>query len=36
LSRTQSAELHEWLHGFLIVHLGRLPRGRAAALAADG
>ena len=36
LSRTQSAELHEWLHGFLIVHLGRLPRGRAAALAAGG
>jgi len=36
LSQPQSAELREWLHGFLVLHLGRLPRGRAAALAADG
>ena len=36
LSRAQDAELREWLHGFLIFHLGRLPRGRAAALAVDG
>ena len=36
LSRAQGAELREWLHGFLIFHLGRLPRGRAAAVAADG
>jgi DNA repair protein RecO (recombination protein O) len=36
LSQAQAAELHGWLHGFLILHLGRLPRGRAAALAVDG
>jgi len=36
LSRAQGDELREWLHGFLIFHLGRLPRGRAAAVAADG
>jgi DNA repair protein RecO (recombination protein O) len=36
LSRAQGDELRGWLHGFLIFHLGRLPRGRAAALAADG
>ena len=35
-SPPQAAELREWLHGFLVFHLGRLPRGRAAALAADG
>lgn len=33
LSKTQSDELRQFLHGFLIFHLGRLPRGRAAALA---
>lgn len=33
LSATQAAELRQFLHGFLIFHLGRLPRGRAAALA---
>ena len=33
LSRTQTDELSEWLNGFLLFHLGRLPRGRAAALA---
>jgi hypothetical protein len=27
------AELRQFLHGFLIFHMGRLPRGRAAALA---
>ncbi|HEY2328329.1 MAG TPA: DNA repair protein RecO [Verrucomicrobiae bacterium] len=32
LSLTQAKELRQWLHGFLIFHLGRLPRGRAAAL----
>jgi DNA repair protein RecO (recombination protein O) len=34
LSQTQIHELQQWLHGFLIFHLGRLPRGRAAAWAA--
>lgn len=33
LSAAQSQEISQWLHGFLILHLGRLPRGRAAALA---
>jgi DNA repair protein RecO (recombination protein O) len=33
LSAAQNAELRQFLHGFLIFHLGRLPRGRAAALA---
>lgn len=28
----QVLELRQWLHGFLIFNLGRLPRGRAAAL----
>jgi DNA repair protein RecO (recombination protein O) len=28
----QVQELRQWLHGFLIFNLGRLPRGRAAAL----
>ena len=32
LSEPQTRELQQWLHGFLIFHLGRLPRGRAAAL----
>ena len=32
LSAEQETELRQWLHGFLIFHLGRLPRGRAAAL----
>jgi len=35
LSAAQIAELRQFLHGFLIFHLGRLPRGRAAAVA-DG
>lgn len=33
LSHVQIIELQEFLHGFLTFHLGRLPRGRAAALA---
>jgi len=36
LSRAQGDELRGWLHGFLISHLGRLPRGRAAAVAGGG
>jgi DNA repair protein RecO (recombination protein O) len=31
LSDAQINELHQWLHGFLIFHLGKLPRGRAGA-----
>ena len=33
LTAAQSDELRQWLHGFLIFHLGKLPRGRAMALA---
>jgi DNA repair protein RecO (recombination protein O) len=33
LTSAQTAELRQFLHGFLIFHLGRLPHGRAAALA---
>jgi DNA repair protein RecO (recombination protein O) len=33
LTNAQFTELRQFLHGFLIFHLGRLPRGRAAALA---
>jgi len=33
LSKVQTAELREFLHGFLIFHLDRLPKGRTAALA---
>jgi DNA repair protein RecO (recombination protein O) len=33
LSRVQTDELRRFLHGFLIFHLGRLPKGRIAALA---
>jgi hypothetical protein len=32
LSVGQAAELRQFLHGFLIYHLGRLPEGRASAL----
>jgi len=32
-SLAQTDEVREWLEGFLLLHLGRLPRGRAAALA---
>jgi DNA repair protein RecO (recombination protein O) len=31
----QADELRQFLHGFLIFHLGRLPKGRATALADD-
>jgi DNA repair protein RecO (recombination protein O) len=34
LSDDQADQLRRFLHGFLIYHLGKLPRGRAAALAA--
>jgi DNA repair protein RecO (recombination protein O) len=33
LTTAQADELRQFLHGFLISHLGRLPKGRAAALA---
>jgi DNA repair protein RecO (recombination protein O) len=33
LTGAQATELRQFLHGFLIFHLGRLPKGRAAALA---
>ena len=33
LTREQTDELRQFLHGFLIFHLGRLPKGRAGALA---
>lgn len=33
LTEAQTTELRQFLHGFLIFHLGRLPHGRAAALA---
>ena len=32
LTAGQVAELRQFLHGFLIFHLERLPKGRAAAL----
>jgi len=32
-STSQNEELGRWLHGFLIFHLGKLPRGRASAIA---
>src|SRR5258708_3275288 len=34
-STAQTKELQRFLHGFLIFHLGKLPRGRAAALAGE-
>jgi DNA repair protein RecO (recombination protein O) len=33
LTRAQTDELSQFLHGYLIFHLGRLPRGRAGACA---
>ena len=33
LTRAQSDELRQFLHGYMIFHLGRLPRGRAGAVA---
>jgi DNA repair protein RecO (recombination protein O) len=35
LSAAQEAEVQNFLHGFLIYHLGKLPRGRSAALAGN-
>jgi DNA repair protein RecO (recombination protein O) len=32
LTKAQTGELRQFLHGFLIFHLGRLPQGRAGAL----
>jgi hypothetical protein len=32
LSRSQVSELGQFLHGFLLYHLGRIPKGRDAAL----
>ncbi|HEV2692745.1 MAG TPA: DNA repair protein RecO [Verrucomicrobiae bacterium] len=32
LSDAQNTELRHWLQGFLITHLGRLPRGRSSVL----
>ena len=32
LSAAQATELREFLHGYLIFHLGKIPRGRAEAL----
>ncbi len=34
-SHAQAAELRQFLHGYLIYHLGRIPRGREAALTAS-
>jgi DNA repair protein RecO (recombination protein O) len=36
LTGLQVNELREFLHGFLIIHLGRLPKGRATALKDPG
>jgi DNA repair protein RecO (recombination protein O) len=33
LTKAQTAELRQFLHGFLIFHLEKLPKGRAAAMA---
>jgi DNA repair protein RecO (recombination protein O) len=35
LTDAQTAELRQFLHGFLIFHLGRLPKGRGSALAGE-
>jgi DNA repair protein RecO (recombination protein O) len=35
LTAAQTVELRQFLHRFLIFHLGRLPKGRAGALAED-
>jgi hypothetical protein len=32
LSAAQAEEIREFLHGFLIYHLGKIPKGRSAAL----
>ena len=35
LSAAQSEEIRQFLHGFLVYHLGRVPKGREAALGGD-
>jgi DNA repair protein RecO (recombination protein O) len=35
LTKAQTGELRQFLHGFLIFHLGREPKGRIGALASD-
>lgn len=35
LSTSQSREIQQFLHGFLIYHLGKIPGGRSAALGPD-
>ena len=35
LAGAQTVELRQFLHGFLIFHLGRLPKGRSAALGGE-
>ncbi|MDD5140964.1 MAG: DNA repair protein RecO [Verrucomicrobiales bacterium] len=35
LTDAQAGELRQFLHGFLIFHLGRLPKGRGTALAGE-
>lgn len=35
LMKPQAEELRQFLHGFLIFHLGKLPKGRAGALAGE-
>jgi DNA repair protein RecO (recombination protein O) len=35
LTAAQTVEMRQFLHGFLIFHLGRLPKGRAVALAVE-
>jgi DNA repair protein RecO (recombination protein O) len=35
LSAAQEAEIQQYLHGFLIYHLGKLPRARSAAVAGN-
>ncbi len=35
LSSAQNSELREWLQSYIILHLGRLPRGRTTALTVE-
>jgi hypothetical protein len=35
LAVNQVSDLRQFLHGFMIFHLGKLPRGRAQALSSD-
>jgi hypothetical protein len=36
LSAAQAEEIRQFLHGFLVYHLEKIPRGRSAALGGDG